>query len=73
MAAPDLSTTVPEKLALAWPHTLGETQSAAAHIITRKNIFFLIVDTPFQHPKAAASLRRRHEIRGCSCPNASQT
>src|ERR1700722_3682753 len=47
MAAPDLSKIVPEKLALAWPYTPGETQSATADIIATKSNFLIIVHTFF--------------------------
>jgi hypothetical protein len=35
---PDLSTTVPEKLAVAWPCMTGVMQSTTVHAIARKSI-----------------------------------
>ena len=38
MLDPDLSTTLPEKLPVAWPYIAGETASARAHAATRRDI-----------------------------------
>jgi hypothetical protein len=61
---PDLSETVPVKLAFAWPYTLGETHSAAQQANVTKSILFLIVDTPFRHPKVVAIMQWQHKTGG---------
>src|SRR5271155_1994669 len=48
MGAPDLSTTVPEKLPVACPYSVGATASAATKAKTRNRILLHIANSPLE-------------------------
>jgi hypothetical protein len=67
MTDPDLSETVPEKLPVACPYNVGDTQSTTAHAIARKNSL-LPITTP---PRLLSDLSRDAQLaalRPCGIP-----
>ncbi|MGH9697896.1 MAG: hypothetical protein ACRD52_00385, partial [Candidatus Acidiferrales bacterium] len=65
---PDLSVTVPEKLAVAWPYALGEMHSTAKHAIAiHKNSLLFIVDTPLRQFRNDEVMRRWRGVLPDSC------